>query len=135
MALETLMGVKEIDGEPIIVMDELRENDPELFSESGAMDYKVFEEKIRPYNHIYIRHDKNSITFTLQNGPIEEFGKNGCQWTALVEAAILILRKFNEQYPCRENAITLTNLETAMLWQRERTRLREKRGVEGYSKI
>ena len=35
------------------------------------------------------------------------------------------------KFPCRENAIVLTNLETALLWLGKRTADRAKRGVEG----
>lgn len=72
MALSTLKGVTEIGGFPIVVMDELREKFPDKFNESGSMDYKWFEKDIRPNYFIYIRHDKNSISFTLQSAPIQE---------------------------------------------------------------
>lgn len=72
MELETLRGVTEIGGYPIIVMDELREKYPEKFNENGAMDYKWFEAEIRPFHFIYIRNDVNSISFTLQSAPIQE---------------------------------------------------------------
>ena len=41
MALETLKGIAEINGEKIVVMDELREQFPERFTETGAMDKNV----------------------------------------------------------------------------------------------
>jgi hypothetical protein len=72
MALNTLKGVTEIGGFPVIVMDELREKFPHKFNESGSMDYKWFEEEIRPNHFIYIRHDKNSISFTLQSAPVSD---------------------------------------------------------------
>lgn len=37
----------------------------------------------------------------------------------------------NKKFACRENAIALTHLETALLWLNKRTQDREKRGVEG----
>ena len=79
MALETLKGVGEIGGFSLVVMDELREKFPEKFNSSGQMDYKGFEKDIRPTNFVYVRHDVNSISFTLQKGPIKEVGVNGCQ--------------------------------------------------------
>jgi len=72
MALETLKGIKEIGGYPVIVMDELREKYPYKFNESGSMDYKWFEAEIRPTNFIYVRHDVNSISFTIQSCPIKD---------------------------------------------------------------
>lgn len=134
MALETLKGVKEIGGYPVIVMDELREQKPELFNESGAMDWTIFERDIRPNHFIYVRHDKNSISFTIQNGPIKEVGKNGCQIDTLIHAAKTILEGLNKNSPCRENACAITKLDEAIMWLEKRTKDREKRNVEGYNK-
>lgn len=131
VALETLIGVKKLDGEDVVVMDELREKFPEKFNESGAMDYKWFEADIRPKHHIYVRNDVNSISFTIQNGPIKEVGKNGCQLTALICAAKAMLEGLNAKFPCRENSVTITKLEEALMWQEKRTKDREARGVEG----
>jgi hypothetical protein len=134
MALETLKGVSEIDGFKVVVMDELREQFPEKFNESGAMDYKWFESEIRPSNFIYVRHDVNSISFTIQNGPVKENGVNGCQLTALIEAAKVMIENLNKNFPCRENAMTITKLDEALMWQKKRTEDRVKRQVEGESK-
>lgn len=38
-------------------------------------------------------------------------------------------------YKCRENAIAITKLEEALLWLRKRTMNRERRGVEGTSRV
>lgn len=135
MALETLRGLKEINGEKIVVMDELRDQFPERFNESGAMDYKWFESEIRPHNFIYVRHDVNSISFTIQNGPIKEAGKNGCQVTDMLALTKHIFEQLNSKFPCRENAMTITHLDEALMWQEKRTKDREKRQVEGKSKL
>lgn len=134
MALETLKGLTHVNGEKIVVMDELREQFPEKFNESGAMDYKWFESEIRPHNFIYVRHDVNSISFTIQNGPIKENGKNGCQVADIIAVAKHMIEKLNEKFPCRENAMTITHLDEALLWQLKRTMDRKNRGVEGLSK-
>ena len=131
MALETLKGVEEINGFKVVVMDDLREKYPEKFSESGAMDYKWFEKEIRPNNFIYLGHDVNSITFTLQNQPIKERGVNGCQVDELIETAKLILNGLNAKFPCRQNSIAITKLDEALHWLTDRRNDREKRGVEG----
>jgi hypothetical protein len=131
MALETLKGVKEINGEKVVVMDELREANPERFTETGAMDNKWFEETIRPNAFIYVRHDKNSVSFTIQNGPIKENGKNGCQVADMIAVAKHMIEELNKKFPCRENAVTITKLDEALMWQEKRTKDREKRGVEG----
>jgi hypothetical protein len=76
MALQTLKGIKKLGKFDVVVMDELRALHPEKFNESGAMDYHWFEKDIRPHNFVYVRHDVNSLSFTLQNGPVKENGIN-----------------------------------------------------------
>jgi hypothetical protein len=134
MGIETLNGVDKIGGEAVVNMDLLREKYPEKFNESGAMDWQWFEEEIRPNAFIYAHHGKNSLWFTMQKGPIKEVGKNGVQWTTLIEAGLHILKGLNSRFPCRENTLTITKLEEALMWQERRTKDRESRGVEGYDK-
>lgn len=81
--LEMLKGLTRLAGSDVIIMDELREKYPIRFTETGAMDYKWFEETIRPNNHIYIRLDKNSIAFTLKKDD-----QKGCELRALIGAVI-----------------------------------------------
>jgi hypothetical protein len=133
MALKTLKDVKEIGGFPVIVMDELREKFPEKFNESGAMDYKWFEKEIRPYNFIYVRHDVNSIAFTIQSAPIKEVGVNGCQVDTLIHAAKLIIEGLDANLPCVENKLALYHLMSAIEQLDNRKKSREQRGVEGTS--
>ena len=47
--------------------------------------------------------------------------------------AVLIdrLNSLQAKFPCRENAIVITHLETALLWLEKRTANRKLRGVEG----
>lgn len=134
MALETLKGVKKLGGFDVVVMDELREQFPEKFNESGAMDYKWFEKDIRPNNFVYVRHDVNSISFTIQNGPVKEVGVNGCQVDTIIEAAKAIIEGLNKNFPCRENAMVITKLDEALLWLVKRKLDREARNVEGLNK-
>lgn len=129
MVLETLKGVEQVAGFKVVVMDELREKYPEKFNESGAMDWQWFEAEIRPNAFVYVRHDKNSISFTLQNGPIKEHGINGCQVGTMIAVAKLIIERLNLKDPCRENAMTITKLDEALMWLEKRTR-----GVEGFDK-
>lgn len=135
MALETLTGLTEIGGFKVIVMDELRKFYPEKFNESGSMDYKWFEEHIRPTTFVYVRQDVNSLSFTIQNGPIKEVGINGCQVDTVIEAAKLIVEGLNSKFPCRENSMIITKLDEALMWSAKRKADREKRNVEGQSKI
>ena len=133
MALETLKDVKKLGGFNVIVMDDLRDQYPDKFNESGAMDYAWFEKDIRPNNFVYVRHDKNSLSFTIQDGPVRESGVNGCQVDTLIHAAKEILSGLNKNFPCRENAIAITKLDEAIHWLDHRTKDREERGVEGRS--
>lgn len=133
MALETLKEVTKIGGFDVVVMDELRTKHPEKFNESGAMDYKWFESEIRPKHHIFIRHDVNSLTFSIQNGPVKENGCNGCQVDTVIEAAKIMIAGLNEKFPCRENALAITKLEEAMMWLEKRRQNRVVQGVEGTS--
>ena len=131
MALETLKDVKEIGGFPVVVMDKLREQYPEKFNESGSMDYNWFETEIRPNHFIYIRHDVNSISFTIQNKPIKEVGVNGCQVDTLIHAALLIIAGLDNKFPCEHNKNAIGHLKEALMDLQARTRDRELRGVEG----
>lgn len=47
--------------------------------------------------------------------------------------AVLIdrIKVLNEKFPCKENAVALTHIETGLLWLEKRTRDRLARGVEG----
>lgn len=134
MALETLKGVEQIGGFDVVVMDELREKYPAKFNPSGAMDYNWFEKEIRPHNFVYVRHDVNSLSFTLQNGPVKEHGVNGCQVDTVIAAAKAILDGLNKQFPCCENSLAITKLDEALHWLEHRKRDRQTRGVEGTSR-
>lgn len=135
MALEALPeNMKAIGSEPVIFMDQLREKSPEQFNPSGAMNYEWFEREIRPHYHVYVRRDMNSISFTLQKGPIKEVGVNGCQVDTLIEAAAEIIRGLNTKFPCRENSLAITKLEEALHWLEARRKNRIEREVEGTSK-
>jgi len=131
MALETLKGVATIDGFNLVVMDELREQFPEKFNESGAMDWHWFESEIRPNNFVYLRRDKNSLSFTLQNGPVKEVGVNGCQVDTLVAAALLIVEGLNHNFPSTHNEKAIAGLQQALDAFKERKVERDARGVEG----
>lgn len=135
MALETLKGVKQIGGFKVVDMNAIKEEKPEMFRPDGSMIYHIFDTEIRPFNFIYVRHDVNSISFNLQNGPVKENGVNGCQVVTMIEAAKLIIEKLNEKYPCSENVFTIDCLNAAILWQEERTKDREKRNVEGTDQV
>ena len=76
----------------------------------------------------------NELVFQIQEGPIGVRGRNGCQIDTVVWAALTVLQSFNKRFPCRENSIAITKLEEALHRLADRTRDREKRGVEGKDK-
>lgn len=49
----------------------------------------------------------------------------------VLEVLINRLNYLNNKFPCRENSIAITHIETALLWLNKRTQDRLKRGVEG----
>lgn len=134
MALETLRDVTHIGDFALVDMGKLKDEYPDKFNESGAMDYKWFEKDIRPNHFIYVRHDVNSLSFTIQNGPIKEVGINGVQVDHIIETAKMIIEGLNKKFPCRENSSAITKLDEALHWLDHRKKNREKRGVEGQSK-
>jgi len=134
MALKTLEGVEEIGGFKVIVMDELREKYPDRFNPDGSMQWEWFENDIRPNHFIYVRKDKNSLSFTLQNGPIKENGINGCQVDTIIEAALVMIKGLNEKFPCEHNSKAMFCLSEALDHLAERQRDRISRGVEGLNK-
>lgn len=75
--------------------------------------------------------EKSSVEFTIQSGPIKEFGVNGCQIDDVIRWAKEKIEGFNAQFPCRENSLVITKLEEALLWSLKRKMDREARNVEG----
>ncbi len=135
MALETLKGIKKIGEFNVVDMDAIREERPEMFRPDGSMHYHMFEKEIRPFNFIYVRHDVNSISFTIQNGPIKEHGVNGCQVDTLIETAMVIIEGLNKNFPCAENDIAVEFLDSALHSLALRKKRREARNVEGTSQV
>lgn len=133
MSINSIKHLKEVNGKKIIHMDELRDQYPEHFNaDSGQMDYKWFEKEIRPNYNIYVRHDVDSLTFNMLTKPASEGGDlNRCQLVDLVTIAKEMLSYLNEKFPCMENQETLKHLHEALYWQKERTKNRVNRNVEG----
>jgi hypothetical protein len=78
--------------------------------------------------------EKSSVEFTIQSGPIKEFGVNGCQIDDVIAWAKEKIEGFNKAFPCRENSVIITKLDEALLWSLKRKMDREKRNVEGTNK-
>lgn len=73
-----------------------------------------------------------------QNGPLgrPEDGTrqepNGAFVETVIDAVVERIKFYQDgKFNCRENAVALTHLETALLWLNKRTIDREKRKVEG----
>ena len=66
-----------------------------------------------------------------QEGTEKDFGKNGPQIIDVLEACLLQLKTLNQDVSCRENSITITKIEEAIMYQEKRTRDRLTRNVEG----
>ena len=76
------------------------------------------------------------IDINWQNGPLgqgtERKEPNGAFVENVIDAAIKRIEFYQaSKFKCRENAIALTQLETALLWLGKRTADREERKVEG----
>lgn len=82
----------------------------------------------------YIREEGNTVSFTIQDGPIKEVGVNGVQIDEVIRWAKDKIAGFNKNFPCRENSLVITKLDEALLWLYERKRERDARGVEGLNK-
>ena len=125
MALETMKDVKKL-GEFDVLGERPKHED-------GSVNWQLFDEQ-RKTSPIYIDHDVNMISFKLQNGPVKQYGVNGCQVDTLIEAAKVIIEGLNKNFPCRENAIVITKLDEALHWLEHRKKDRLNRGVEGFNK-
>lgn len=90
------------------------------------------------HHYLITKKDSGNIMLCIdfQDGAIGESGVNGIMDENLIAIVIDRLRGFQSgDYKTRENAIALTKLEEALMWLKERTRLRESRGVEGTHKV
>lgn len=78
--------------------------------------------------------EMSSVEFTIQSGPIKEYGVNGVQIDDVIEWVKEKIEGFNKAFPCRENSMIITKLDEALLWSAKRKLDREKRNVEGTNK-
>lgn len=86
-------------------------------------------------NSEYIKCGGQTISFTLQDGPVGENGVNGCQVDDMILYAKDIISALNNEFRCRENSLVITKLEEALLWLHARKADREARGVEGTNQV
>ena len=74
------------------------------------------------------------LDIQFQNGPIQEHGVNGVQLPDVLRICLARYKMLNKSFPCRENALAITKLQEAIMWDEERTAQRCRQGVEGYDK-
>jgi hypothetical protein len=80
--------------------------------------------------------DRVGVEVLFQNGPIKEHGVNGVTNEVLLAILIDRFQGFQtSKWACEENERTLYHLVEALGAQIERTKGREKRGVEGTHEV
>jgi len=124
-----MKGVKEINGAKVL---QERIYFPSEDGKAPDINWNATDEA-RKECPIFVDHEVNMISFRIQNGPIKEVGKNGCQVEDMVATAKHIVEQLNAKFPCRENAMMITKLDEAIMWSKKRTMDREARNVEGQS--
>lgn len=67
----------------------------------------------------------------FQDGPMSDVGRNGLQVEEALQQCVDRLKKYQDEVPCRENALAITKTEEAIMWLNKRTEDRKARGVEG----
>lgn len=73
-----------------------------------------------------------AATLKFQEGAVPAVGVNGLTNEVLIAIVLDRLRGFQAGlYPCRENALAITNLEQGLMWLQRRTADRLRRNVEG----
>ena len=113
-------------------------NYTEVFSEDAKTfnSYHEYEVRQTPPEAATISEDEIYAKIKFQQGPIKEYGVNGCHNEDLIAIVIDRLQNFQESsFACRENAIAITKLEEALLWLGKRTQDRRNKGIEGTSQI
>lgn len=97
-------------------------------NETGNLE--IIQEFTDPNKFVNIS-GNNEITFKIQDGVISENGINGIQASDLIEYTLELIKSLNNEFPCRENSLTITKLEESLFFQKARTIERIKRNVEG----
>jgi hypothetical protein len=85
--------------------------------------------KLDPDGRNLYNFDFNKFTFELKGSDMKN--QEGCDPVDLIKVARLLIDVFNKNVPCRENSISLTKLDEAIMWQNARTTDRVERKVEG----
>lgn len=83
-------------------------------------EYQLLNFREKGSQHIFFYELKEDGTF-FEGTTLEE----------MLKVSIERLQDLNGRFPCRENSLAITKMEEALMWLNERTKNREKRGVEG----
>ena len=89
---------------------------------------KYVDELKSPF--ITVDNSNDTITFKIMSRPALE-GGTGVQHVDLIKAAKHVIEVFNKEHPSRDNAMTITKLDEAIMWQQKRTDTRTRLGLEG----
>lgn len=88
------------------------------------------------HHHYRLVHGDTETHLKFQNGGVSEVGANGITEAQLIAILIHRLEAFQSgPFRSRENAITITKLEEALMWQQQRTMNRMRKGIEGRSVV
>lgn len=126
-------GFRTEHGHEIFDISTLPERHPDIMNEDGTVNWDRYGREIRDRYFARLHPMRNNISFDILDRPISEGGR-GVQWYEVVEIMLGVLKGLNIRFPSRENSLTITKLEEALMWNRERTRNRVERGVEGQNK-
>ena len=74
---------------------------------------------------------KEGRTFSLNEPTDLITAFDGTTNEEVLEVLINRMQYLQSKFPCRENAIVITNLEESLMWLNKRTSERVKRNVEG----
>lgn len=89
-----------------------------------------------PAGHFYdIQAGDNLTAINFQNGPVKENGVNGLTSEALLAILIHRTKVLDGNFPCEENKHAIGYMENALALFEQRTKDRQKRGVEGFNKV
>lgn len=128
--LETVKDLKYVNGKKVLILEDAKKLH-KLSKPDGSFNWDLFDEYRKDFP-ISISHDQDMISFKMLTKPASEGGNlELCQLTELISVAKHMLEYLNKDYPCRENAMTITKLDEALMWQEKRTKDRLARGVEG----
>lgn len=75
--------------------------------------------------------ENTNFNIKFQDGAVKENGRNGLFIEEALQQCVDRLNKYQSEVPCRENAVALTHIETAIMWLNKRTEDRINRNVEG----